>query len=201
MNNTILVATNNMGKAQEFREMFAPRGYDIKTLADFPEIDEIEETGTTFEENALLKANTLYDLTGKIVLADDSGLTVDALNGEPGIYSARYSGGDHDDVANYTKLLRKLDGVAEAERTAQFHSVLALVGPDKEPLLVHGEIAGYILEEAVGHNGFGYDPVFYIKELGKTMAEMSLAEKNKISHRAKALQKLDKRFDDWMDER
>ena len=200
MDKVILIATNNQGKAIEFRNMLEPRGYEVKTLAEFPELPEIEETGSTFEENALLKANTLHDLTGKIVMADDSGLKVDALNGEPGIYSARYSGKDHDDVANYTKLIKELEGLSIDERTAHFHTVLAVVGPDREPMVVEGSVDGYILEEPIGHNGFGYDPVFYVEEFGKSFAQIPIEEKNKVSHRARALKKLDAQFDDWLGE-
>src|SRR5699024_6413581 len=171
----------------EFEALFHSKGYDIKTLKDFPEVPEIAETGTTFRENALIKASTLSKILNKMVLADDSGLKVEALNGEPGVYSARYAGLQKDDQANNDKLLRNLKGIPRTQRTAQFHCTLALVAPGKEDLVVFGEVPGVILEEPRGKNGFGYDPLFYVPELGQTMGEMSQEEKNKISHRAAAL--------------
>lgn len=194
----VLIATNNPGKAREFEALFHSKGYDIKTLKDFPEVPEIAETGTTFRENALIKASTLSKILNKMVLADDSGLKVEALNGEPGVYSARYAGLQKDDQANNDKLLRNLKGVPLTQRTAHFHCTLALVAPGKEDLVVFGEVPGVILEEPRGKNGFGYDPLFYVPELGQTMGEMSQEEKNKISHRAAALQKLEEQWEDWI---
>jgi len=194
----VLIATNNPGKAREFEALFHSKGYDIKTLKDFPEVPEIAETGTTFRENALIKASTLSKILNKMVLADDSGLKVEALNGEPGVYSARYAGLQKDDQANNDKLLRNLKGIPLTQRTAHFHCTLALVAPGKEDLVVFGEVPGVILEEPRGKNGFGYDPLFYVPELGQTMGEMSQEEKNKISHRAAALQKLEEQWEDWI---
>jgi len=186
----IIIATKNPGKAKEFAEIFAPMGVEVKTLLDFPEVPDVEETGTTFEENALIKANEIARLFGKPVLADDSGLEIDALDGRPGVYSARYAGEEKDNEANIQKVLQELEGVPEEMRTARFRAVLALVIPGNDPILVEGTCEGVILEEKRGTQGFGYDPIFYVPERGKTMAEMAPEEKNSISHRGKALQKL-----------
>lgn len=194
----VVIATNNPGKAREFEAMFHSKGYQIKTLKDYPDVPEIAETGTTFEENALIKARTLSGILNQTVLSDDSGLQVDALRGDPGVYSARYAGLEKDDDANNAKLLESLTGVPLTKRTAQFHCTLALVSPGKEDLVVSGEVPGVILEKPRGENGFGYDPLFYVPELGKTMAEMSEEEKNKISHRALALQRLEEQWDEWI---
>ncbi|GAA3609447.1 XTP/dITP diphosphatase [Secundilactobacillus similis DSM 23365 = JCM 2765] len=192
----LIIATRNAGKAREFREMLAPKGIIIKTLADFPNIGDIAETGTTFEENATIKATAIAQQTSLPVLADDSGLQVAALNGEPGIYSARYAG-DHDDAANNQKLLTKLATVPADQRQAVFHSTLVLVKPSGAKLVVDGEVSGEILTAPRGDNGFGYDPLFYIPEAHKTMAEMTDHEKNAISHRGRAAEKMMQQFDSW----
>ncbi|NCU17058.1 XTP/dITP diphosphatase [Pallidibacillus pasinlerensis] len=186
----IIVATKNKGKTKEFAEMFQPLGFTVKTLLDFPDAPDIEETGETFAENAVLKAKGISEYFNKIVIADDSGLCVDALDGKPGVYSARYAGEAKDDEANLQKVLQELKGVPYEERTAHFHCTLALVIPGKEPVIVEGKVEGYIIDEKRGENGFGYDPIFYVPEYGKTTAEMSSDEKNKISHRGRALEKL-----------
>lgn len=196
MDKVIVVATNNQGKAREFREMFAPKGIRIKTLADFEGLTKIVENGETFTENALIKATAVALQTQLPVIADDSGLQVVALNGEPGIHSARYAG-DHDDQANNEKLLQNLKDVPLGERTAVFHTSLVLFKPTGEQLITEGEVTGQILMEPRGENGFGYDPLFYVTELGQTMAEMSDAQKNKVSHRGRALKKMMTQFDDW----
>ncbi|MFT8322952.1 MAG: XTP/dITP diphosphatase [Bacillus sp. (in: firmicutes)] len=186
----IIVATKNAGKAKEFVQMFAPLGYSVKTLLDYPEIEDVEETGSTFEENAILKAETVSKIIGKTVISDDSGLIIDTLNGEPGVYSARYAGEQKDDQANMDKVLKKLDGVPADKRTARFSCTLAVSIPEKEALTFTGTCEGIILEEKKGEFGFGYDPIFYVVEEGKAMAELPAEKKNKISHRANALQKL-----------
>lgn len=196
----IIVATNNPGKAKEFEALFHSKGYKIKTLNDHPEIPEIAETGTTFEQNALIKAKTVSQFLNRMAIADDSGLKVDALRGEPGVFSARYAGKQKSDQDNNEKLLNELKGVPLTQRTAQFHCTLALVAPGKEDLVVEGEVAGVILEEPRGENGFGYDPLFYIPEKGKTMAELTQEEKNELSHRAVALEKLAERWDAWIEQ-
>lgn len=196
--NTIIIATKNKGKAKEFEELFHEKGYQIKTLHDFPEVEDVEETGETFEENALLKAETISKQFNKLVLADDSGLIVDALHGAPGVYSARYAGEEKSDSKNNAKLLSELSDVDSNDRTARFHCTLAVARPGKESLVVNGEVHGKISEVPKGDNGFGYDPLFYLPEKGKMMAELKQEEKNKISHRYQALLELDKKFDEWI---
>lgn len=195
---TILIATNNPGKAREFEALFAKKGLQVKTMRDYPEIPEVEETGTTFAENALLKAETIAETFNMLVLADDSGLKVDALDGQPGVYSARFAGEPKSDAANNAKLLHELTGIPAAERAAQFHCTLALALPGKESLVVEGEVEGTILSIPRGKNGFGYDPLFYVPSKEKTMAELSEDEKNKMSHRAVALMKLEEVWDKWI---
>lgn len=197
-NKEILIATRNKGKASEFERLFAEKGFAIKTLLDYPEIPDVEETGVTFAENALLKAETIADKFKMLVLADDSGLKVDFLNGNPGVYSARFAGEMKSDAANNAKLLHELTHVPAEERTAQFHCTLALAAPGKKSLVVEGEVEGQILSIPRGDNGFGYDSLFYVADKNKTMAEMTEAEKNKISHRARALQQLEKVWDEWI---
>ncbi|MGX4685871.1 ribonuclease PH [Vagococcus sp. JNUCC 83] len=199
--NQLLIATRNEGKAKEFVDLFKARGYKIKTLLDFPDIADIEETGRTFEENARLKAEGIAKELNCLVLADDSGLKVDALGGQPGVYSARYAGERKSDAANNAKLLHELTDVPMEERTAQFHCTLVLSEPGKESLVVSGELPGVIGRIPRGDNGFGYDPLFIIPGTDKTMAELSSEEKNKISHRAKALEELDKKIDAWLGEK
>lgn len=186
----IIVATKNRGKARDFIGMFEPLGFIVKTLHDYEEIEDVEETGTTFEENAVIKAEAVAKRLGRIVIADDSGLIVDALNGEPGIYSARYAGEHKDNEANIDKVLEKLKGVPDNERTARYYCALALAFPDGRTTTVNGTCEGTIRHERRGTNGFGYDPIFYMSQLDKTMAEITLEEKNQISHRAEAMRKL-----------
>lgn len=193
---TILIATKNEGKAREFRAFFEPKGFKVKTLNEMGSLPKIIENGKTFEENALIKSKILSDKLGMPVLADDSGLMVDALNGAPGIFSARYAG-DHDDKANNEKLLRELKDVPLSKRTAVFHTSLVVTSISKEPLIVEGNVKGLILTKKQGEDGFGYDPLFYLSELKKTFAELTPAEKNKVSHRGKAVQALNEHFDDW----
>ncbi|MCJ2147390.1 XTP/dITP diphosphatase [Bacillus sp. GM2] len=186
----VIIATKNEGKVREFKAMLEPRGYDVKSLLDIGYTPEIEETGQTFEENAVIKAETISKETGKIVIADDSGLSVDYLGGSPGVYSARYAGEEKNDLANLKKLLKELEGVEKEDRSARFRCALALCTPGQETKTVEGSVEGYITEEPRGTNGFGYDPVFLVKDKDQTMAELSSGEKNKISHRAEALKKL-----------
>ena len=193
----ILIATGNKGKAKEFEAIFKEKGLDVKTLLDFPDVPEVEETGKTFAENALLKAETISKQFNCLVLADDSGLMVDALNGQPGVYSARYAGKLKSDAANNAKLMHELTDIPQTERTAKFHCTLAVAAPGKESLVVEGEVKGEILAIPRGDNGFGYDPLFLVPSLNKTMAELSGSEKNKISHRAQAIKALDSAWDEW----
>ncbi|RRK11101.1 XTP/dITP diphosphatase [Lactiplantibacillus garii] len=193
---TLIIATNNPNKAREFAAMFEQYAIDIKTLADFPAIPAIKETGITFEENATKKAQTVVDATGLPAIADDSGLMVDALHGDPGVFSARYAG-DHNDAANNAKLLANLGGVPPEKRTATFHTTLVAIKPDGAKLVVNGELPGRILTTPRGDNGFGYDPLFWSEQYQKSLAELTPEQKNAISHRGDALRKLMQKFDEW----
>lgn len=195
---TLIIATKNLGKAEEFKDLFHERGYQIKTLLDFPHLEDVEETGTTFKENALLKAETIANELNSLVIADDSGLSVDDLGGMPGVYSARYAGEEKNDARNNAKLLAELGEIETSNRQAAFHCTLAVAKPGRESLVVHGQVDGVIASYPIGDNGFGYDPLFYIEDIDKTMAQLSREEKNKISHRAKALKELDQLFDQWL---
>lgn len=185
----VVIATKNKGKAKDFEALFTPLGFEVVTMFDVAPDMEIEETGTTFEENAVLKAETLAKALNMIVIADDSGLVVDALDGAPGVYSARYAG-DHDDEANIVKVLENLAGVPEEKRTARFMCALAIAGPEMDTTTVFGTCEGFILEEKRGTNGFGYDPIFFVPEKDRAMAELTPAEKGAISHRGNAIRKL-----------
>ena len=197
---TLLIATRNEGKTREFKAMFSQLGYDIKNLNDFPELPEVAETGMTFEENARLKAETISELTGEIVLADDSGLMVEVLGGLPGVWSARFAGEHATDAANNAKLLHELasTAVSPEKRKAKFHTTLVVAAPEKSSLVVEGEWHGAIATIPKGDDGFGYDPLFVDEETGRTAAQMTLEQKNKVSHRARALQNLLKEWPDWL---
>lgn len=195
---TILIATRNEGKTKEFRKMFEKIGIKVENLNDYLDLPEVEETGMTFEENARLKAETISKLTGKMVLADDSGLKVDALGGLPGVWSARFSGSDATDESNNAKLLHELAMVFDhKDRSAQFHTTLVVAAPDKDSLVVEADWPGYIAMEAKGDNGFGYDPLFMVGETGRHAAELTAEEKNNISHRGLAVKKLMEAFPVW----
>lgn len=187
-----IIATHNPGKVKEFKEILEPRGYEVKSLAEIGFTEEIEETGHTFEENAILKAEAVAKAVNKMVISDDSGLSVDNLGGRPGVYSARYAGEQKDDQANIDKVLSELKGIEKEQRTARFRCALAVSIPGEETKTVEGHVEGYIAEEPKGEYGFGYDPIFIVKDKDKTMAELTSDEKNKISHRADALKKLSK---------
>lgn len=198
LSDTILIATKNEGKTKEFRKFFSQMGIEVENLNDYPELPDIAETGVTFEENARLKAETIANLTGRMVLADDSGLKVDVLGGLPGVWSARFSGPDATDDSNNAKLLHELAVVFEKEdRSAQFHCCLVVAAPGKDSLVVEAEWPGYIAFEPRGEQGFGYDPLFLVGESHQTAAEMSLEEKNQVSHRALALKRLWEEFPAW----
>lgn len=186
----ILIATKNKGKIKEFSDLFAEKGIKVSSLLDFPGIEDVEETGSTFIENAKIKAETISKQFNKIVVADDSGLCVDALQGRPGVFSARYAGETKNDEANLEKVLMEMEGVPFEKRTARFHCVLAVAIPNGETRIYEGTCEGHITEKPEGENGFGYDPIFYILDREQTMAQLSSEEKNKISHRAKAMKKL-----------
>ena len=184
---TLVIATRNKGKIAEIARILSfDSGIQIRSVAEF-DIADIEETGTTFEENATLKALTVARATGFSALADDSGLEVDALNGAPGIYSARYAGNHGDDRANNEKLIRELAGIAPKERSARFIAVIAVAKPDGSRIMTRGELEGEIAESARGENGFGYDPLFMPLGSAKTLGEFEPGRKDEISHRAKAL--------------
>ena len=180
----IAIATNNPNKLREIRAILGGFFDEALSLADLGIDIDIEETGTTLTENALIKARTIRDLTGLPALADDSGLMVDALDGAPGVYSARYAGEEHDDKKNNALLLKNLEG---KPRDAKFCSVIALCYPDGRELTAEGSVRGVILEEERGMGGFGYDPLFFSPELGKTFAEATPEQKNSVSHRSRAL--------------
>ncbi|VEF47437.1 nucleoside-triphosphatase [Bacillus freudenreichii] len=188
---TVIIATKNKGKAKEFERLFSKYGITVKTLVDVPEIPDIEETGETFEENAVIKAEAIAKISDSYVVADDSGLVIDALDGRPGVFSARYAGEEKSDEANIDKVLSELAGVSEEDRTARFYCALAIAGPDIETVTVNGTCEGLILNERRGAGGFGYDPIFYVPSEGKTMAEMSAERKSELSHRAAAMKNLE----------
>lgn len=198
---TVYIATRNEGKTREFARYLEPLGWDVKSLKDTEGIPDIVENGTTFAENAWIKAETVAKILGVAVLADDSGLCVDELEGDPGVYSARYAGVGAHDKDNNAKLLAelgsrglraKLDPVhPPCYSSARFVCALVWIDPvNKVTIRTEGDVDGYILQEPRGLDGFGYDPLFYLPEYGKSMAELDLDEKNRISHRAEALRKL-----------
>ncbi|WP_102026853.1 XTP/dITP diphosphatase [Salirhabdus sp. Marseille-P4669] len=187
----VILATKNAGKAKEFKEIFGKMGIEVVTLLDFDEeIPEIEETGTTFEENAAIKAETIANQFQLPTIGDDSGLVIDALGGKPGVYSARYAGLEKNDQKNLEKVLKELQGVEEKDRTARFVCVLAFAVPGEDTITKRGTCEGTIGFEPVGTNGFGYDPIFYPSEYEKTLAQLQPDEKNNISHRRDAINKL-----------
>lgn len=195
----MIIASHNQGKVAEFEKMLSPYVKDLRSLADFPQLLEVEETGDSFEANARLKAETVACELDCICLADDSGLMVEALNGAPGVYSARYSGEPRSDQRNNQKLLRELANTGSQHRRAKFVTCIVVAAPNRESLVVHGEVEGQILEEEQGHTGFGYDPLFYYPPLGKTFAELSLAEKNRVSHRGRAMEALMTQLPQWLE--
>lgn len=187
----VIIATKNKGKAKDFEAIFNPYGFEVLTLHDVADDMDVEETGTTFEENAILKAEALAERLQTFVIADDSGLAIDALNGAPGVYSARYAGTEKSDEANMEKVLTELADVKDNERTARFCCAIALAGPNMETKTAFGTCEGMIAHEKKGTNGFGYDPIFYMPELGKMMAELSPSEKAAISHRGNAIKQIE----------
>jgi len=190
----IIIASNNAHKVNEIKNILKEFPYEVVSLKESGIDVEIEENGKTFEENAYIKAKTILDLTGQAVLADDSGLEVDALGGEPGVLSARYSGVHGDDKANNRKLLEKLKDVPEEKRTARFVCAMVLLTPDGHRIDARGTVEGVIGYEEKGSNGFGYDPLFNIPEMHKTFAQLTEEEKNSISHRGNALKELCKKL-------
>jgi len=187
----IVLATHNHDKEIELQHSLRGLGVEICSLSEYPDIGDIEETGTTLLENSLLKAHTVHDRTGLPAIADDTGLEVDALEGAPGVYSARFAGAEATYEDNVNKLLSVMEEVSDDMRSARFRTVISFVDEIQE-LWTEGFIEGRITEDPRGNMGFGYDPVFYVPRLEKTFAELSTADKNKISHRGLALQKLRK---------
>ena len=190
MSQKLLLATRNQGKIVEFRRILdalAPGAIELVGLDQFPDLHDVDETGSTFQENALLKAREMSEATGLPAIADDSGLCVDALNGDPGIFSARWAGTHGDDKANLEKVLDQLRDVADKDRTAYFICVAALYLPQGTSHCEEGRFYGTILKSPVGENGFGYDPIFQPDGLEISSAQMSAEEKDRVSHRGKAL--------------
>jgi len=187
----IVLASGNAGKLREFQQLLSGCGFEVLPQSDFFG-ENAEETGLTFVENAILKARYACEKTGLSALADDSGIEVDALNGRPGIYSARYAGEQANDANNNAKLLSELQGVPSEQRTARYHAVLAFMrhAEDPTPILCHGVWEGIILTEPRGEGGFGYDPLFFVPSHNCASAELSKDEKNRISHRGKAMREL-----------
>jgi XTP/dITP diphosphohydrolase len=190
---TLVLATHNSDKQAEMNAVLSDLGLDVIGLDQYPEIDDIPENGNTLLENALIKARAVHLKTGFPALADDTGLEVDALHGAPGVYSARFAGEDATYQDNVKKLLSVMAGVSRQNRTARFRTVVALIDSDTE-LWTEGIIEGLITREQRGAGGFGYDPIFEAVDTGKTFSEMSAAQKNEISHRARALQKMRKKL-------
>lgn len=194
MKKTVMVlATRNRGKVAEFQEMLKGFPVQILCLSDFGPIPEVEEDGETFDDNAYKKALFTAKALGLPAIADDSGLVVEALDGAPGVYSARYAGPGANDQDNIKKLLAEMKG--KENRRAAFHCVISIAVPSGPALTYEASCPGVIIEEAVGEGGFGYDPVFYCPELGKTFAQASMEEKNRVSHRGKALAEIGAEFD------
>lgn len=192
MSKRVIIATNNAHKVTEIRDVFAPLGWECASLKEAGVESDPEETGATFVDNARIKARAAHELSGCAVLADDSGLIVDALDGAPGVYSSRYAGEDGNDAKNNALLLENLKDVAAADRTAHFSCVLVFIDEDGTETVAEGRVEGLIGFEERGTEGFGYDPLFLPDDFGneKTFAELGLAEKQKVSHRARALQAL-----------
>ena len=196
----IIFATGNEGKLKEIRVILEEPGVKVISMKEAGIDVEIEENGTTFEENAVIKARTVAARTKEIVLADDSGLEIDYLGGEPGVYSARYAGEDTPYTVKNQMLLDRLAGVEKERRTARFVCVIAAALPDGEVLTTRGTIEGYIGFAPAGENGFGYDPIFYVPEYECSTAELSMAQKNVLSHRGKALRAMKEKLKGYWSE-
>lgn len=188
--NKIILASNNNGKIKEFREIFKDMDIELVPMKEAGIDVDIEENGETFEENSLIKARTVCKLSGCITIADDSGLEVDYLGGQPGVYSARFMGHDTSYDIKNKAIIDKLKGVSGKDRSARFVAVIAAVFPDGRELVTRGTMEGIIGQEPLGENGFGYDPILFLPEYNKSSAELAPEEKNKISHRGKALEKM-----------
>lgn len=198
MEKRIIFATGNAGKMKEIRMILADLGMPVVSMKEAGVSVEIEENGSSFEENAVIKARTIMEQTGEITMADDSGLEIDALNKEPGIYSARYMGEDTSYEIKNQNLLDRLQGVPEEKRTARFVCAVACAFPDGRVFTATRTMEGIIAEESRGENGFGYDPIFYLPEKGCTSAEISAEEKNELSHRGKALRAMRQQLEELL---
>lgn len=194
---TLLIATTNRHKLEEFRAMFSDLPYQLLSLSDIQPCEEVEETGTTFRENAELKALTYARVSGLLTLADDSGLEIDALDGAPGVYSARFAGVNTSYEERFRLIFAKMHGLPSSRRTARFHCVITIAEPSGLYQSVDGVIEGVITEEARGTHGFGYDPIFLVPSLGKTTAELLPEHKNQISHRAQAVRLARTLLENW----
>ncbi len=194
----LLVATHNRGKLREYKELLHDLPVELVYLDDVGITQQVEETGSTFLENALQKALNYARISGLVTLADDSGLEVDALGGAPGVYSSRYAGPNASDRDRIEKLLRDLQGVPRERRTARFRCVIAVATPEGEACTAQGTVEGLIVDTPRGEHGFGYDPVFYLPDRGRTMAELPPEEKNRISHRARAAQAIKPLLRCWL---
>ena len=190
MINELVLATRNPHKGAELVALLSDLGIRIRTLAEFPDAPEVAEDGQTCEANAVKKAQAIMQHTGRTAVADDTGLEVDALGGRPGVHAARYAGPNATYEDNWRKLLRELEGVPPERRRARFITVAAIARPSAKVEVLDGVLEGLIAEEPAGTQGFGYDPVFFVPEAGKTLAELTADEKNRISHRARALAKV-----------
>ena len=189
----IILATHNLDKCKELQESFSDTNIKVYTLKNFPEIDEIIEDGNTLEENAFIKSRTVFNKTGIPTISDDTGLFVEALNGDPGIFSARYAGENCSYDDNVNKLLIEMKNIDYSLRKATFKTVVTYVSKDLE-LVAEGSVKGIITKKPRGNQGFGYDPIFYVSELQKTFAEMDINEKQQISHRSRAIDNLQQLF-------
>lgn len=194
----IILASNNKGKIAEVKEILKDMNVEVISMKEAGLDVDIEENGSTFEENALIKAEAIMKMTGEITIADDSGLEVDYLNKEPGIYSARYMGHDTSYDIKNNAIIQRLDGVKGTDRSARFVCAMAVVFPDGKNIIARGTIEGLIADKPMGENGFGYDPIMYLPEYQKTSAQLSSEEKNKISHRGKALEKLKTQLQEYL---
>lgn len=198
MSHKIIFATGNEGKMREIRQIMGDLGLPVLSMKEAGASMEIQEDGRTFQENAVIKAKAVWEKTGGIVLADDSGLEVDYLGGEPGVYSARYMGEDTSYEIKNQAIIQRLENAPEDERTARFVCHIAAVMPDGSVLNSHGTMEGVIAREPAGQGGFGYDPILYLPQLGKTSAETTMEEKNQISHRGKALRDMKEQLKQWL---
>ncbi|MCI5604647.1 MAG: XTP/dITP diphosphatase [Clostridia bacterium] len=194
----IIAATKNKGKIKEISNILGKLGFEVESQQDAGYDVDVLETGDTFEKNALIKARAIAMLCDEPVLADDSGLCIDALDGKPGVYSARYAGEDATDADKVNKILEELK--SKKDRTARFVTSVAFIFPNGKEITASGEVKGYITAEPLGENGFGYDPIFYSDELKKTFAQASDEEKNSVSHRGRALMALSKKLKDYIQE-